>query len=60
MIFSDPMMLLGVVNTKLRDEPLPPEDICEELGASFGEISAILAESGYTYDDKMRKFRAAE
>ncbi len=54
---SDPMILLSVINTKLRDCYGSLEDLCEGEDASEDEIVALLKASGYTYDEAANQFR---
>jgi len=53
----DAMMLLSVVNTKLRDEFEDLDDLCEYYGVEKSEIMEKLAEIDYSYDDDLKKFR---
>ncbi len=55
----DPMMLLGIVNTRLRDGDRAPEDVLEGLDLSWEEVQAVLQKLGYRYDEALQQFRIA-
>ena len=56
MLPSDPVMLLSVVNTKLRDEYASLDELCDALDESKDEICAKLAAVGYQYDPDQNRF----
>lgn len=56
MLPSDPMILLGFINTKLRDDFDSLERLCEVLGTDPEEISRKLASIDYFYDEALNKF----
>ena len=56
MLPSDPMMLLSVVNTKLRDEYESLDELCDALDESRDEICAKLAAIGYVYNPETNRF----
>ena len=56
MLPSDPMMLLSVVNTKLRDEFLSLDELCDALDVAKDEVCAKLAAVGYEYDPDQNRF----
>ena len=51
-------MLFSAVNMKLRDSALTLFELCEEEDISVEEVIEKLAEIGYIYDGKARKFVA--
>lgn len=53
---NDPVILLGVVNTKLRDYYPSLDALCDDLNVTRKEIEARLASIGYIYDSKQNKF----
>lgn len=53
---NDPVILLSVVNTKLRDYYKSLDDLCDDLNVPRKEIEARLATIGYLYDCKQNKF----
>lgn len=56
MLAKDVMILLSVVNTKLRDNYSSLEELCEDLGENEQEIKDRLLEIGYEYDAELNKF----
>ena len=54
---KDSMMLLSVVNTKLRDFYTSLEELCEDYGVEKEEIISKLAEIDYVYDEELKKFK---
>ena len=57
MLPKDPMILLSVVNTKLRDEYDSLDALCEDLDQDRGELERTLAGAGFVYDEAQRRFR---
>ena len=53
---KDPMLLLSVVNTKLRDYYHTLDVLCEEMDADKEEIINKLREIGYEYDEARQQF----
>ena len=53
---TDPIILLGVINTKLRDEYPSLDALCDDLNVTRNEIESKLLTVGYTYDSKLKKF----
>ena len=51
----DPMMLLSVVNTKLRDRYASLDALCEDLGVEKTVIMEKLAAIGYAYDEALNR-----
>lgn len=56
MLPNDPVMLLSVVNTKLRDRYASLEALCDDLDASAAEIAERLAQIGYHYSKERNQF----
>ena len=56
MLPGDPVMLLSVVNTKLRDFYGSLDEFCEEMDADKLELTEKLAAAGYRYDEKRNQF----
>lgn len=52
----DPVMLLGVVNTKLRDFYPTLDDLCDDLCVDQKELSDKLAMIDYAYDPNRNQF----
>ncbi len=47
---QDPIILLGIVNMKLRDFYSTMEILCDDLELDFREIDDILSKAGFRYD----------
>lgn len=56
MLPNDPMMLLSIVNTRLRDRYESLESLCEDLDEDGECICCKLAELGYLYDKELNRF----
>ena len=57
MLPKDPMILLSVVNTKLRDEYDSLAALCDDLGEDEEAIRKALAAAGFSYDAAQNRFR---
>lgn len=57
MLPKNPILLLSIVNTKLRDFYSNLDELCQDLDESKDEIIDILANSGYIYDKEINQFR---
>lgn len=53
---KDPMILLSVVNTKLRDYYGSLEALCEDLQIEQKELTEKLSLVDYEYDSKRNQF----
>lgn len=53
---EDPVMLLSVVNAKLRDFYPSLEELCEDLQISDRELKDRLEKINYTYDPQRNQF----
>lgn len=53
---KDPMMLLSVVNTKLRDKYSSLETLCEDMNVDENVIKEILKTIGYVYNSELNRF----
>ena len=56
MLPKNPIILLSIVNTKLRDFYSSLDELCQDLDESKDEIIDILASSGYIYDKELNQF----
>ena len=56
MLPSDPIMLLSVVNMKLRDSYASLDALCDDLDVSEEEIVSRLSEVGYAYSKERNQF----
>ena len=53
---KDPMMLLSVVNTKLRDFHPALDALCEDMEVDRQEIETILQKIRYQYKEDLNRF----
>ncbi len=53
---QDPMLLLSVVNTKLRDEYDSLDALCEDMGIDKTALQARLAHAGFEYNPVTHRF----
>ena len=56
MLPNDPMILLSYLNTKLRDEYVSLEALCEDLELDEAELKEKLAAVGFSYNADKRRF----
>ena len=56
MLPKDPIMLLSMINMKLRDRYASLDALCEDMGVSREEIIRTLAEVGYEYNPQTNQF----
>ena len=56
MLPKDPVMLLSVVNMKLRDRYASLDALCEDMDADKAQIIAVLGEIGYEYSKETNQF----
>ena len=57
MLPKNPILLLSIVNTKLRDFYSNFDELCQDLDESKDEIIDLLARAGYIYDKQINQFR---
>ena len=53
---NDPLLLMIVLNTKLRDYYPTLDALCDDLNENRAELEAKLAAIGYRYDDRRNQF----
>lgn len=53
---KDPMLLLSVVNTKLRDQYTSLAALCEDMQADREKMETKLQNIDYTYDENTNQF----
>ena len=53
---NDPIMLMSVVNTKLRDFYSNLDELCKAEDADKNEIIEKLKNFGFEYDENLNKF----
>ena len=56
MLPNDPVMLLSVVNTKLRDEYCNLEELCIAEDVKENNLTEKLVSIDYRYDPKINQF----
>lgn len=54
---NDPIMLMSLINTKLRDEYPSLEELCKALFIDKEELTEKLEKAGFTYRCKINQFR---
>ena len=57
MLPKDPVLLLSVVNTKLRDEYGSLDELCAALNEERPSIERTLAQLDYQYDPQQNQFK---
>ena len=57
MLPNDPMILLSYLNTRLRDDYLSLDALCEDLNLSRAELEKKLEAVGFAYDAEQNRFR---
>ena len=57
MLPNDPIILLSVVNTKLRDCYSSLDALCDDSGESREEIESKLKAVGFEYDKASNSFK---
>ena len=57
MLPNDPIILLSVVNTKLRDCYSSLDALCDDLGESREEIESKLKAVGFEYVEASNSFK---
>ena len=53
---KDPMILLSVVNTKIRDQYHTLDALCEDLQIDKNELIDVLKGIDYEYDESRHQF----
>jgi len=56
MLPKDPIMLLSVINMKLRDRYASLDALCEDMDVAKTEIVAALDAVGYAYSEENNQF----
>lgn len=54
---KDPIMLLSVVNTALRDEYSSLDAMCEDKEFDKAEIISTLNKANYSYNEELNQFK---
>ena len=53
---NDPLLLMSVVNTKLRDYYADLDALCDDLNEDRAALEEKLAAAGYRYDEQRNRF----
>ncbi len=53
----DPLILLSIINTKLRDQYSSLDSLCEDLNLTKDEIIEKLKTVGYEYSTEENRFK---
>ena len=53
---KDPMMLMSVINMKLRDFYSDLDALCEDLDIDRNELEKTLSAAGFEYSKELNKF----
>ena len=56
MLPKDPIMLLSMINMKLRDRYASLDALCEDMDVSREEIVRTLEQVGYVYNAQTNQF----
>lgn len=54
---NDPVILLGVINMKLRDFYPDLDALCEDMDISRSGLEDKLGKAGFTYENSLNQFR---
>ena len=57
MLPNDPVMLLSVINMKLRDTYSSLDDLCDDMDISRIEIEEKLKKINYEYNSQSNQFK---
>ena len=55
-LLNDPMMLLSVINMKLRDEYSSLDALCDDMNIDKAALLHRLSEAGFEYNPSANKF----
>ena len=56
MLPTDPMILFGFINMKLRDQYSSLDALCEDMEIDKEQLLATLASVGFEYSEENNKF----
>lgn len=54
---TEPALLYSIINTKLRNQSMVLEDLCEIADIDKDALLNVMEKAGYVYDEEMRQFR---
>lgn len=53
----DPILLISILNTKLRNEYPTLYDLCDDLDINQADLEHILSKNNYVYDEKLNQIK---
>ncbi len=53
---KDPVMLMSVINMKLRDFYPSMDALCDDLDIDRNDIDSALAAAGYVYNEEQNRY----
>ena len=56
-ITMDPILLISILNTKLRNEYPTLYDLCDDLDLNQADLEHILDKNNYVYDEKLNQIK---
>ncbi|MCU0104098.1 DUF4250 domain-containing protein [Acholeplasma vituli] len=56
-ITMDPILLISILNTKLRNEYPTLYDLCDDLDINQADLEHILGKNSYVYDEKLNQIK---
>ncbi len=59
MTFRDPLMLLSLLNTKLRDSYNSLDDLCYDENLDKNELLEYFKENNIIFDEKVNQFKSS-
>ena len=54
---TNPILLLSIINTKLRDQYESLDALCDDLNYNIEEVKKLLASIDYYYDENLNQFK---
>ena len=57
MLPEDPIMLMSMINMKLRDTGKNINELCEDLDVSARDVEKKLSDAGFEYNKEINQFR---
>ena len=54
---TNPVLLMSIVNTLLRDQYDNPEALCDDKDWSYEDMNKILTDAGYSYNSDLNQYR---
>ena len=53
---KDPIMLMSVINMKLRDKYSSLDALCDDMNIDSAELCSTLSAAGFDYSEEFNKF----